>query len=74
LNPSFGACGTHLNQIFGATNEDTDRLRIVSLVELDAERLDRMMQGDAAAEEQGSGGGSSGGSGGLSGGSAAAAS
>jgi uncharacterized membrane protein YgcG len=66
-------------KIFGATDEDTDRLRIVSLVELDADRLDRLMAGDASAEGRGGSGGSGGGGGGgggsgATGGSAAAAS
>ncbi|GBF89464.1 hypothetical protein Rsub_02036 [Raphidocelis subcapitata] len=52
---------TDLRLIFGAMDEDTDRLRIVSLVELDAERLDRMMAGDTSA---GGGGGGTGGGGG----------
>lgn len=46
-------------QIFGATDEDTDRLRITSLVELDAERLERLMAGDAAAAYPADGGGAS---------------
>ncbi|KAI8469776.1 MAG: hypothetical protein J3K34DRAFT_469711 [Monoraphidium minutum] len=50
---------TDLRMIFGATDDDADRLRIVSLAEMDAERLDKLMAGDAAGE--GGGGGGSGG-------------
>jgi hypothetical protein len=49
----------HPSQIFGATDEDAERMRIVSLVELDAERLDRLMAGDSGAPAAGPGSGSS---------------
>jgi hypothetical protein len=31
--------------VFGATEEDVDRLRIVSLVDVDIDKLDRMASG-----------------------------
>jgi hypothetical protein len=70
--PRLCATNPLLSQIFGATDEDTDRLRITSLVELDTDRLERLMAGDAAVD--GGDGGGGGGAGGAGGGSAAAAS
>ncbi|KIZ03552.1 hypothetical protein MNEG_4405 [Monoraphidium neglectum] len=61
---------TDLRLILGATDEDTDRLRIVSLVELDAERLDRLMAGDSSASPPGAAGGGDGSSSGGGGGGA----
>lgn len=46
-------------QVFGATDEDMDKVRIVSLVELDMDKLDRMASGQedgssSSSEQQGS--------------------
>jgi hypothetical protein len=54
-------CLLLLLQIFGATDEDVDKLRIVSLHEMDMDRLESMMTGaessaaeSAADQQQGS--------------------
>jgi hypothetical protein len=44
-------------QIFGATDEDVDKLRIVSLYDMDIDAMESLMKGsaaDAASGEQGS--------------------
>lgn len=46
-----------IQEIFGATSEDSDKLRITSLSELDAEDLERLMpSGDTISEEEDEGG------------------
>ena len=46
-----------IQEIFGATSEDSDKLRITSLSELDAEDLERLMpSGDTISEEEEEGG------------------
>jgi len=39
-------------QIFGATDEDVEKLRIVSLYELDMDQMEKLMAGQAAADTQ----------------------
>jgi hypothetical protein len=39
------AAALDLRSVFGATEEDVDRLRIVSLVDVDIDKLDRMASG-----------------------------
>lgn len=48
-----------LLQIFGATDEDVEKLRIVSLYDMDIEAMESLMKGSSAADsaaqgEQGS--------------------
>lgn len=51
-SPSAAAT-TLLLQVFGATDEDTDKLRIVSLYDVDLDRIESMMNGEGAeASEQ----------------------
>lgn len=42
----------HLLQVFGATDEDVARLRIVSLFDVDIDKLDDFMGNDQQQEEQ----------------------
>lgn len=45
-------CCACFGQIFGATDEDVEKLRIVSLYELDMDQMERLMAGQTAADTQ----------------------